>query len=186
MTTIASTPPAGAAPATRRPRALVAWLTVLFAVMAIGVAAFVWQFLNGLVVTGMRNTVMWGQYILFFMFFIGLSAGGLIVASAGRLFGATMFKPITRLAVVEATDRGDPRGRLHRARPRAAGAGHQHPAPRQPDLAHGLGHHDRRSSTRSCPRSTSGCTRERTWPDAAAGWRWVRVSRSVTLPGTSG
>lgn len=103
MTTIASTPPAGVAPATRRPRALVAWLTVLFAVMAIGVAAFIWQFLNGLVVTGMRNTVMWGQYILFFMFFIGLSAGGLIVASAGRLFGATMFKPITRLAVVEAT-----------------------------------------------------------------------------------
>jgi molybdopterin-containing oxidoreductase family membrane subunit len=46
---------------------------------------------------------MWGQYILFFMFFIGLSAGGLIVASAGRLFGVKTFKPITRLAVLEAT-----------------------------------------------------------------------------------
>ena len=51
----------------------------------------------------MRNTVMWGQYILFFMFFVGLSAGGLIVASAGRLFGVKTFKPITRLAVLEAT-----------------------------------------------------------------------------------
>jgi len=82
---------------------LVAWLAALIVVMGVGLAAFAWQSSNGLVVTGMRNTVMWGQYILFFMFFIGLSAGGLIVASAGRLFGASMFKPITRLAVVEAT-----------------------------------------------------------------------------------
>ena len=51
----------------------------------------------------MRNIVMWGQYILFFMFFVGLSAGGLIVASGGRLFGVKAFKPITRLAVLEAT-----------------------------------------------------------------------------------
>ncbi len=82
---------------------LTAWLIALLAVMGVGLLAFAWQYANGLVVTGMRNTVMWGQYILFFMFFIGLSAGGLIVASAGRLFGASMFKPITRLAVVEAT-----------------------------------------------------------------------------------
>jgi molybdopterin-containing oxidoreductase family membrane subunit len=86
----------------RRP-ALVVWLGLLVALMAAGVVAFAYQFANGLVVTGLRNTVMWGQYILFFMFFIGLSAGGLIVASAGRLFGVTTFKPITRLAVVEAT-----------------------------------------------------------------------------------
>jgi dimethyl sulfoxide reductase membrane subunit len=82
---------------------LVAWLVILFVIMGVALAAFAWQYANGLVVTGMRNTVMWGQYILFFMFFIGLSAGGLIVASAGRLFGAAMFKPITRLAVLEAT-----------------------------------------------------------------------------------
>jgi molybdopterin-containing oxidoreductase family membrane subunit len=37
------------------------------------------------------------------MFFVGLSAGGLIVASAGRLFGVKAFKPIIRLAVLEAT-----------------------------------------------------------------------------------
>jgi molybdopterin-containing oxidoreductase family membrane subunit len=82
---------------------LIAWLALIFAIMGLGALAFAWQYANGLVVTGMRNTVMWGQYILFFMFFIGLSAGGLIVASAGRLFGASMFKPITRLAVLEAT-----------------------------------------------------------------------------------
>jgi molybdopterin-containing oxidoreductase family membrane subunit len=81
----------------------VAWIVLLLALMAVGVAAFAYQFATGLVVTGMRNVVMWGQYILFFMFFVGLSAGGLIVASAGRLFGVRSFKPITRLAVLEAT-----------------------------------------------------------------------------------
>ena len=82
---------------------LVAWIALLLVLMAIGMGAFGYQFVNGLVVTGMRNIVMWGQYILFFMFFVGLSAGGLIVASAGRLFGVKAFKPITRLAVLEAT-----------------------------------------------------------------------------------
>ena len=84
-------------------RLLIGWLALLAVLMAAGLGAFVYQFANGLVVTGMRNTVMWGQYILFFMFFIGLSAGGLIVASAGRLFSVRIFKPITRLAVLEAT-----------------------------------------------------------------------------------
>lgn len=82
---------------------LTLWIVLLLAVMATGLAAFAYQFANGLVVTGLRNTMMWGQYILFFMFFVGLSAGGLIVASAGRLFGVSAFKPITRLAVLEAT-----------------------------------------------------------------------------------
>lgn len=91
------------APAAHRDRLLVAWIALLLVVLAAGVAAFAYQYANGLVVTGMRNVVMWGQYILFFMFFVGLSAGGLIVASAGRLFGVRAFKPITRLAVLEAT-----------------------------------------------------------------------------------
>ena len=101
----AATPAMPAANAGReaRPRFIYAWIALLLAVMAVGATAFVYQFINGLAVTGMRNIVMWGQYILFFMFFVGLSAGGLIVASAGRLFGVTAFKPITRLAVLEAT-----------------------------------------------------------------------------------
>ena len=51
----------------------------------------------------MRDNVIWGLYIITFMFFVGLSAGGLIVASAGRLFDVERFAPIVRLAVVEAT-----------------------------------------------------------------------------------
>lgn len=98
-----ATPAAAARPVAGGRRPLYAWIGLLVVLMGIGVAAFVYQFINGLSVTGMRNTVMWGQYILFFMFFVGLSAGGLIVASAGRLFGVKAFKPITRLAVLEAT-----------------------------------------------------------------------------------
>jgi molybdopterin-containing oxidoreductase family membrane subunit len=87
----------------RRGHVLRLWVVFLLLGMAMGIAAFAYQFVYGLSVTGMSNIVMWGQYILFFMFFVGLSAGGLIVASAGRLFGVKAFKPITRLAVVEAT-----------------------------------------------------------------------------------
>ena len=96
-------PVAGARARGRPSLALVAWIGLLVVLMAIGLMAFGYQLVNGLAVTAMRNTVMWGQYILFFMFFVGLSAGGLIVASAGRLFGVAAFKPIIRLAVLEAT-----------------------------------------------------------------------------------
>ena len=100
--TAGALPAAGVRP---RPfnRRLAAWLVLLLGLIGLGVATWVYQFANGLVVTGLTNVVMWGQYILFFMFFVGLSAGGLIVASAGRLFGATVFKPIVRVAVLEAT-----------------------------------------------------------------------------------
>jgi molybdopterin-containing oxidoreductase family membrane subunit len=100
---VPSTPTTPATHPRRRHPALIAWIALLVALMAAGLGAFAYQFANGLAVTGMRNIVMWGQYILFFMFFVGLSAGGLIVASAGRLFGVKAFKPITRLAVLEAT-----------------------------------------------------------------------------------
>lgn len=87
----------------RPPWALVAWIGLLLVVLLVGLAAWGYQMRYGLSVTALRNVVMWGQYILFFMFFVGLSAGGLIVASAGRLFGVARFKPIVRLAVLEAT-----------------------------------------------------------------------------------
>ena len=87
----------------RIPGRLAAWLTLLVVLMAAGVAAWIYQVNSGLIVTGMRGNVMWGLYIITFMFFVGLSAGGLIVASAGRVFGVGRFLPIVRLAVLEAT-----------------------------------------------------------------------------------
>ena len=87
----------------RRSGALTLWLAVLVALIVIGFAVWVYQLARGLQVTAMRDNVIWGLYIITFMFFVGLSAGGLIIASAGRLFGVERFAPIVRLAVVEAT-----------------------------------------------------------------------------------
>lgn len=96
-------PSAGASPWRHTSPALRAWLALLLAGLAVGLGAWIYQLTQGLAVTNMRNPMMWGLYITLFMFFVGLSAGGLIVASSGRIFGAVRFKPIVRLAVLEAT-----------------------------------------------------------------------------------
>jgi len=91
-----------AAPA-RGSRTMTVWIGVLIALILIGFAVWIYQMIHGLQITHMRDNVIWGVYIITFMFFVGLSAGGLIVASAGRLFNVERFTPIVRLAVVEAT-----------------------------------------------------------------------------------
>jgi dimethyl sulfoxide reductase membrane subunit len=91
-----------AAPARRSP-GLTIWIVILVALIAIGFGVWIYQIFAGLQITNMRDNVIWGLYIISFMFFVGLSAGGLIIASAGRLFGVEHFTPIVRLAVVEAT-----------------------------------------------------------------------------------
>lgn len=78
------------------------WVIILGILVAAGLATWIYQIVSGLQITNMRDNVIWGLYIITFMFFVGLSAGGLIVASAGRLFAGERFKPITRLALVEA------------------------------------------------------------------------------------
>jgi molybdopterin-containing oxidoreductase family membrane subunit len=80
-----------------------AWLALLVVIMGIG--AFAWlgyQFTTGLIVTGMRDIVVWGLYIVTFIFFIGLSAGGLIISSSSHVFGVERWKPIARLATLMA------------------------------------------------------------------------------------
>jgi len=84
-------------------RAFRIWIALLALGIALGFGAWLYQLSQGLAATNMRNPMMWGLYITLFMYFVGLSAGGLIVASAGRLFGATRLKPIVRIAVLEAT-----------------------------------------------------------------------------------
>ena len=78
------------------------WIGVLILLIAVGFGVWVYQLNQGLQITHMRDNVIWGLYIITFMFFVGLSAGGLIVASAGRLFDVKQFAPIVRLAIVEA------------------------------------------------------------------------------------
>ena len=56
-----------------------------------GLALWVMQLSGGMVQTGMRNLDSWGLYITMFMFLVGLSAGGLIISSAPRVFGVEGF-----------------------------------------------------------------------------------------------
>ena len=76
---------------------------VLGALVVAGVAAWIYQLANGLGVTGMSNGVSWGLYITCFMFFVGLSAGGLIVASSASVFHIAEYKKVALPAVICST-----------------------------------------------------------------------------------
>lgn len=67
----------------KRYKVPVAALSVL---VVLGVVFYVLQLANGLGVTGMSNGTSWGLYIASFMFFVGLSAGSMIVASSVSVF----------------------------------------------------------------------------------------------------
>lgn len=69
----------------------------------IGIAALGYQLVNGLGVTGMNNVVSWGLYITMFMFFVGLSAGGLIVSSSATVFNIPAFKVVAKPATILST-----------------------------------------------------------------------------------
>ena len=79
------------------------YLGILALITLAGLGAWVYQLNNGLIVTGMRNVVSWGLYITSFMFFVGLSAGGLIVSAAASVFNITAFKAVAKPAVILST-----------------------------------------------------------------------------------
>ena len=72
----------------------------LIALVAVGFGLWVYQLANGLGVTGMNNSTSWGLYLTCFMFFVGLSAGGLIVASSASVFHIEKFKAVALPAVI--------------------------------------------------------------------------------------
>lgn len=76
---------------------------ILSGLILLGIGAFIYQFINGLGVTGMNNIVSWGLYITMFMFFVGLSAGGLIVSSSATVFNIPSFKVVAKPAVILST-----------------------------------------------------------------------------------
>ena len=79
-------------------------LTAVLAVLSVaGIGAYIFQLAGGLAVTGMSNGVSWGLYITMFMFFVGLSAGGLIVASSASVFRIKRFKAVAMPAIILST-----------------------------------------------------------------------------------
>lgn len=75
---------------------------VLALLVLLGVSAWIYQLTQGLIATGMRDVVSWGLYIFTFAFFVGLSAGGLIMASGAEVFGVKALRPLARIGVLTA------------------------------------------------------------------------------------
>jgi len=87
----------------RRPTPL--WyLLVLLSAAAVGVGLYCYsvQLARGDIATGLRNPgsggAAWGFYIVFYVYFVGISFAGITVASLARLFHIDALKPVTRLA----------------------------------------------------------------------------------------
>ncbi len=75
-------------------------IVVSAVLVAVGIALWFVQLSGGMIQTGMRNLDSWGLYITMFMFFVGLSAGGLIISSIPKAFGIKGFGGISKVAVM--------------------------------------------------------------------------------------
>jgi Ni/Fe-hydrogenase subunit HybB-like protein len=100
MTTRASALPYGVG---RIGRGAVALSVLLLLVAAVGVIAYVHQFRQGLIVTGLRDWgtrggAPWGVYIAFDVYFVGVSFAGITVAALIRLLNLQHLRPISRMA----------------------------------------------------------------------------------------
>jgi len=78
------------------------WIWVLGVLVLAGLVAWVYELAHGLAATGMRDVVSWGMYIFTFAYLVGLSAGGLIVASSAEVFHIEALRPLARLGVLTA------------------------------------------------------------------------------------
>jgi len=76
------------------------WVGVLAFLVVVGLVAWGYQILEGLVVTGMDNVFSWALYIMLFVFFVGLSAGGLIISSVPKFFHSDRYDSIAALGVL--------------------------------------------------------------------------------------
>src|SRR5512137_1641843 len=69
-----------------------------FLVFAVGIYGLILQIDKGHIVTGMRDNVVWGFYIVNFIFFMGLSYSGALISGVLHLFHTGWRKPVIRMA----------------------------------------------------------------------------------------
>lgn len=75
-------------------------VAILLAIIVWAFYMFFSQVRHGLGVTGMNQPVIWGFYIVNFVFFIGISHAGTLISAILRLSKAEWRRPITRMAEV--------------------------------------------------------------------------------------
>ena len=66
--------------------------------LALGLAAWLRQYILGLGVTGLNRPVYWGVYLTNFVFFIGLAHSGTFISAILRVAGQSWRAPLTRAA----------------------------------------------------------------------------------------
>lgn len=75
-------------------------LIVTGLITLIGIAAWIYQLVNGLVVTNLSNLFPWGLYIAAFAFFVGNAAGAMIFSTSVYIFKIKGLKPYIKLGII--------------------------------------------------------------------------------------
>ncbi|MDR0477106.1 MAG: polysulfide reductase NrfD [Desulfobulbaceae bacterium] len=73
------------------------WLALLLALMVLGAACYIRQFLFGMALTGMGRDLSWGLYISQFTFLVGVAAGGLMLVLPFYIHDYKVFGRLTIL-----------------------------------------------------------------------------------------
>jgi molybdopterin-containing oxidoreductase family membrane subunit len=76
------------------------WIGFLIAVMVVGLYALILQFSKGHIVTGMRDNVVWGIYIINFIFFVCLSYSGAFIAGILHFFKTPWKNSVSRIVEI--------------------------------------------------------------------------------------
>ncbi len=77
------------------------WYVIFFTFLVIfifGIYGLYRQIADGHIITGMRDNVVWGVYIVNFIFFMGLSYAGALISGILHLFKSNWRGPIIRIA----------------------------------------------------------------------------------------
>lgn len=80
-------------------RAYWTMVAILGIMVAVFVTGFFVYYLKGKQVWGISNAIPWGQLITLFIYFIGLSAGAIVVSGLSYVLGREEYKPIGRIAI---------------------------------------------------------------------------------------
>jgi molybdopterin-containing oxidoreductase family membrane subunit len=78
------------------------WVAFLGVFVAGAAAAWIAILTEGGAVVAMRDTYPWGLWFVNYMYYVGLSAGGLVVYASVHLFNAEQYRPLARFAVLQA------------------------------------------------------------------------------------
>lgn len=87
-------------PIRRTGRSFYLTLSILVAVILWAIGAYLYQYREGLGVTGLARPIFWGVYITNFVFFIGISHAGTLISAILRLTKAEWRRSITRSAEI--------------------------------------------------------------------------------------